>query len=146
MKKALVSYFSASGVTKKVAEKLAGAAGADLFEIEPAVRYTAEDLDWRNSKSRSSLEMSDRNSRPAVSSRVADMAQYDVVFVGFPVWWYREPSIIDTFMTLPEKRSFPLPPPAAADSERLRRSCRGLPKGRRWNRENASRLPYPKMN
>ena len=98
MKKALVSYFSASGVTKKVAERLAGAAGADLFEIEPAVRYTAEDLDWRNSKSRSSLEMSDRNSRPAVSSRVADMAQYDVVFVGFPVWWYREPSIIDTFM------------------------------------------------
>lgn len=98
MKKALVSYFSASGVTKKVAERLAGAAGADLFEIEPAVRYTAEDLDWRNSKSRSSMEMSDRNSRPAVSSRVADMAQYDVVFVGFPVWWYREPSIIDTFM------------------------------------------------
>ena len=98
MSKALVAYFSASGVTAKLAERLAGAVGADLFEIEPEVPYTAADLDWQDKGSRSSVEMGDRASRPAIASRVADMAQYDVVFVGFPVWWYREPSIIGTFM------------------------------------------------
>ena len=98
MSKALVAYFSASGVTAQLAERLAGAVGADLFEIEPEVPYTAADLDWQDKKSRSSVEMGDRASRPAIASRVADMGQYDVVFVGFPVWWYREPSIIDTFM------------------------------------------------
>jgi flavodoxin len=98
MTKALVAYFSASGTTGRVAERLAQAIGADLFEIEPEVPYTAADLDWRNKRSRSSQEMEDRGSRPAISSRVADMASYDVVFVGFPIWWYREPSIIDTFM------------------------------------------------
>lgn len=94
----LVAYFSASGVTAKMAKKLAEAIGADLFEIEPEIPYTDADLDWQNSKSRSSVEMNDRLSRPAIASKVADMGQYDVVFVGFPVWWYREPSIIDTFM------------------------------------------------
>ena len=98
MAKALVAYFSASGTTKRVAERLAQATGADLFEIVPEQPYTAADVDWRNKRSRSSLEMGDRSSRPAIASRVADMAAYDVVFVGFPIWWYREPSIIDTFM------------------------------------------------
>ena len=98
MAKALVAYFSASGVTAKVAEKLANAAGADLYEIEPAVPYTRADLNWMDKKSRSTVEMNDRSCRPAIGNRVADMAQYGVVFVGFPVWWYREPSIIDTFM------------------------------------------------
>lgn len=98
MSKALVAYFSASGVTEKVAKRLAKEIKADLFEIKPEVPYTSEDLNWGNSKSRSSVEMNDKNFRPAISSQVKDMGQYDVVFVGFPVWWYREPSIIDTFM------------------------------------------------
>ena len=100
MSKSLVAFFSATGVTAKMAKDLANAIGADLHEIEPAVRYTAEDLNWRNDQSRSSLEMKDMSSRPEIKSRVENMAQYDHIFVGFPVWWYREPSIIDTFMEL----------------------------------------------
>lgn len=98
MKKSLVAYFSASGVTEKLARTLASAVGADLFEIEPEVPYTRADLNWMDKHSRSSVEMNDRNSRPPIRSRVEDMSQYDVIFVGFPIWWYREPSIIDTFM------------------------------------------------
>ena len=98
MSKTLVAYFSASGVTAKVAKKLAAAVGADLFEIQPEKLYTDDDLNWQNSRSRSSVEMNDRSCRPAIASVVENMAQYDCVFVGFPVWWYREPSIIDTFM------------------------------------------------
>ena len=98
MSKVLVAYFSASGVTAKVAERLSSSIGADLFEIVPEEVYTKADLNWMNKKSRSSVEMNDRSSRPAISSKVEDIASYDVVFVGFPVWWYREPSIIDTFI------------------------------------------------
>lgn len=98
MAKTLVAYFSASGVTKGVAEKLAKAAGAELFEIVPEQPYTDEDLNWNNKHSRSSVEMGDRACRPEINSVVSDMGQYDRVFVGFPVWWYREPSIIDTFL------------------------------------------------
>ncbi len=98
MGKILVAYFSASGSTAKIAEKLAKAADADLFEISPQQKYTSQDLNWMDKKSRSSVEMADRACRPAISSRVENMADYDVIFVGFPVWWYREPSIIDTFM------------------------------------------------
>lgn len=98
MTKVLVAYFSASGVTAGAAERLAEEIGAKLFEIEPEIPYTDADLDWRNKGSRSSVEMDDRESRPAILSQVENMGQYDVVFVGFPVWWYREPSIIDTFM------------------------------------------------
>ena len=98
MSKVLVAYFSASGVTEKMAQKLSAAIGADLFEIVPKTPYTSADLDWTNKKSRSTIEMEDRNARPTISSRVDDISQYDVVFVGFPVWWYREPSIIDTFI------------------------------------------------
>ena len=98
MKKALVAYFSAEGNTAKLAKRLADAINADLFEIAPEVPYTRADLDWRDKASRSTLEMQDRGARPGIASRVKDMAAYDVVFVGFPIWWYREPSIIDTFM------------------------------------------------
>ena len=98
MSKALVAYFSASGVTKAVAERLARGISAELFEIEPVVHYTSADLDWTKKNSRSTIEMNDRSCRPEIASKVADMARYDVVFVGFPIWWYREPSIIDTFM------------------------------------------------
>ncbi len=97
MSNKLVAYFSASGVTRSVAEKLANEIGGDLFEIVPENRYTNADLDWQNSRSRSSVEMKDRDARPEIASKIDDMSRYDVIFVGFPVWWYREPSIIDTF-------------------------------------------------
>ena len=96
--KALVAYFSASGVTAKLAKRLADAVGAELYEIRPAEPYTAADLDWRNRKSRSTLEMQDKSCRPALADTAAPVAEADTVFVGFPVWWYREPSIIDTFL------------------------------------------------
>ena len=98
MSNKLVAYFSAGGVTRSVAEKLADEIGADLFEIVPEKPYTNADLDWQNSRSRSSVEMKDRNARPAIASKIVDMSRYDVIFVGSPIWWYREPSIIDTFM------------------------------------------------
>lgn len=98
MSKILVAYFSASGVTAKVAERMAKEIEADLFEIKPEIPYTSADLNWGNNKSRSSVEMNDRSCRPDISTKVRDMSVYDVVFIGFPVWWYREPSIIDTFM------------------------------------------------
>ena len=98
MNKTLVAYFSVSGVTARVAENLAAVAGANLYEIKPAVPYSKADLNWMNKKSRSSVEMGDKSSRPAIAAKVDNMEQYDVVFVGFPIWWYREPSIIDTFM------------------------------------------------
>lgn len=98
MTKALVAYFSASGITAKVAANLAKAIGADLYEIAPEVPYTKADLNWMDKKSRSTVEMEDRSSRPAIGTKVENMEQYDTVFVGFPIWWYREPSIIDTFM------------------------------------------------
>ena len=97
MSKTLVAYFSASGVTARVAAKLAKAADAVLFEIRPEVPYTNADLNYMNGKSRSSVEMNDRSCRPAIANKT-DMNEYDTVFVGFPIWWYREPSIIDTFM------------------------------------------------
>lgn len=98
MSKKLVAYFSAGGNTAALAKKLAAAASADLFEIEPAVRYTAQDLDWMNKQSRSSLEMSDHSSRPAIAGTKSDLAEYDTVYVGFPIWWYIAPTIINTFL------------------------------------------------
>ena len=98
MSRVLVAYFSASGVTAGVAKKLAAGTGADLFEIRPETPYTEADLNWQDAGSRSSVEMKDRSSRPAILEKKDTMADYDVIFVGFPVWWYREPSIIDTFM------------------------------------------------
>ena len=98
MSKKLVAYFSASGVTAKAAEKLAKAADADLFEIKPVQPYTRADLDWMNKKSRSSVEMADKSSRPEIAEKVSNMADYDVIFVGFPIWWYVAPTIINTFL------------------------------------------------
>ena len=85
--KTLVAYFSASGQTAKLAKTLAGVTGGDLFEIAPETAYTAADLDWMDKKSRSTIEMKDPKSRPAIAGKVADMAQYDTVFVGYPIWW-----------------------------------------------------------
>ena len=98
MSRKLVAYFSATGVTAKVAEKLAEAIGADIYEIEPAVPYSRADLDWTNQKSRSSVEMSDPTSRPAIAGKRDNLDDYDTVFVGFPIWWYVAPTIINTFL------------------------------------------------
>jgi flavodoxin len=98
MSKKLVAYFSASGNTAALAEKLAKAAGADLYEIKPAVPYTKEDLNWQNKQSRSSVEMSDHSSRPALADTMANAAAYDTVYIGFPVWWYIAPAIINSFL------------------------------------------------
>ena len=98
MKKILVAYFSASGETAKLAKTIAGVVDGDLFEIVPEVPYTAADLDWMDKGSRSTAEMNDDNSRPAIASKLTDMAQYDTVFVGFPIWWYQAPRIIETFL------------------------------------------------
>ncbi len=96
--RALVTYFSASGVTAKLAARLADAIHALLYEIKPAVPYTEADLDWRDKESRSTLEMQDKSCRPELADTDAPVADADVIFVGYPVWWYREPSIIDSFL------------------------------------------------
>jgi flavodoxin len=100
MGKVLVAYFSASGVTAALSKRLAEAIGADLFEIKPETPYTNADLNWTNKASRSSVEMADPASRPAIAAAVDDFQRYDFVFIGFPIWWYREPSIVDTFVEM----------------------------------------------
>ena len=98
MSRKLVAYFSASGSTAKLAKTLASAAGADLYEIRPAVPYERKDLNWMDQNARSTVEMQDKNCRPELKDHDAAVADYDAVFLGFPVWWYREPSIIDSFL------------------------------------------------
>ena len=98
MSKKFVAYFSASGVTASVAKKLAEAPGAELYEIKPAVKYTSADLNWNNSNSRSSVEMKDKKSRPELADKNAKLDGVDVVFLGFPIWWYVAPTIINTFL------------------------------------------------
>ena len=98
MSKKLVAYFSASGVTASLAKNLAAAIGADLFEIEPVIIYAKADLDWTNKNSRSSVEMNDKSSRPAVAKKLGNMSEYDEVFVGFPIWWYIAPTIVNNFL------------------------------------------------
>ena len=98
MKKTLLAYFSASGETARLAKTLAGVTGGDLFEIEPAQKYTSADLNWNDKHSRTTIEMNDEASRPAIASHVADTVQYDTVFVGFPIWWYQASRIIETFL------------------------------------------------
>lgn len=98
MNKNLVAYFSATGTTKRLAQTLSQASGADLFEIEPQSIYSERDLDWHDEKSRSSIEMKDKNSRPTIKNKVENMSNYEIVFLGFPIWWYTAPRIIDTFL------------------------------------------------
>jgi flavodoxin len=97
MSKTLVSYFSASGITKKVAEKVATLVNGDLFEIEPKERYTDDDLNWMNKQSRSSIEMNN-NIKPEIANKVSNLEEYDTACLGFPIWWYKEPTIIDKFL------------------------------------------------
>ena len=98
MKKALVAYFSATETTRGLADRLAKSIDADLFEIVPKQNYSDADLDWTKKTSRSSIEMNDSKCRPEIAKKIDNPSQYDVIFVGFPIWWYREPSIIDTFI------------------------------------------------
>ena len=98
MSRTLVAYFSASGVTASLAEKLAEAAGADIYEIKPAVPYTDADLNWQDKNSRSSVEMNDKKFRPAIADTDADIAGYDTILLGFPIWWYVAPTIVNTFL------------------------------------------------
>lgn len=98
MKKILVAYFSASGVTASVAERIRDVVKGDIYEIKPAVGYTKADLDWRDADSRSSVEMKDTSSRPELKDKDAGVEDYDTIYIGFPIWWYREPSIIDSFL------------------------------------------------
>ena len=98
MAKKIVAYFSASGTTKKTAELLAEAAGADLYEITPKVAYTKADLNWMDKKSRSSVEMNDKKFRPEIEDKDANIAEYDEIILGFPIWWYVAPTIVNTFL------------------------------------------------
>ena len=98
MSRTLVAYFSASGMTARAAKEIAQAVGADLYEIRPAEPYTEADLNWMDKRSRSTIEMNDPACRPAIAEPTENMEQYDTVFVGFPIWWYVEPQIVDTFL------------------------------------------------
>lgn len=120
MAKKLVAYFSASGTTKKTAELLAEAAGADLYEITPKVAYTKADLNWMDKKSRSSVEMNDKKFRPEIEDKDANIAEYDEIILGFPIWWYVAPTIVNTFLEkfdFQERRLFCLQHQAEADLE-----------------------------
>lgn len=132
MSRKLVAYFSASGVTAKVAEKLSEAIGADLYAIEPEVPYTEADLDWMDKKSRSTIEMNNPASRPAIAGKRDNMNDYDTVFVGFPIWWYVAPTIINTFLEsydLTGKTIIPFATSGGSDmgktNEKLLPSCKG---------------------
>lgn len=132
MRRKLVAYFSASGVTAKVAEKLSEAIGADLYAIEPEVPYTKADIDWMDKKSRSTIEMNNPASRPAIAGKRDNMNDYDTVFVGFPIWWYVAPTIINTFLEsydLTGKTIIPFATSGGSDmgktNEKLLPSCKG---------------------
>ncbi len=132
--KVLVAYFSASGVTKGVAQQLAEVAGADLHEIKPEQPYTEADLDWRNKQSRSSVEMQDKKSRPAITGKMKDMKDYDVVYVGFPIWWYTCPTIINTFMEAYDFQGKTVIPFATSGGSSIKKACEDL------------KVAYPNIN
>ena len=132
MSKRLVAYFSASGVTAKTAKALAEAAEADLYEIQPQIPYTQADLNWMDKKSRSSIEMNDPASRPGIDGKVSNMEEYEAVFVGFPIWWYVAPTIINTFLESYDFSGKTVIPFATSGgsgmgktNEKLRSSCPG---------------------
>lgn len=127
-KKMLVAYFSASGVTRAAAQKLAKLTGADLYEIKPAQPYTEADLDWRDKQSRSTLEMQDLSSRPAITGKLSNMADYEVVFVGFPIWWYTAPTIVNTFMESYDFKGKTVIPFATSGGSTIKKSGEDLKK------------------
>ncbi len=132
MRKKLVAYFSATGTTAKVAQTLAEAIGADIFEIVPKIPYAKADLNWMDKNARSTIEMKDPSSRPEIESKRDNMGEYDVIFVGFPIWWYVAPTIINTFLEscdLNGKTIVPFATSGGSDmgrtNEKLAPSCRG---------------------
>ena len=142
MSKTLVAYFSASGVTAKLAKTLADAIGADLHEIKPETPYTDADLNWNNPKSRSSVEMNDKSFRPPVAGGVDHMEEYDLIFIGFPIWWYVAPTIINTFLEQYDLSGKTVVPFATSGSSgmgntnrELKDSCKGadLKEGKRFS-------------
>ena len=143
MSRKLVAYFSASGVTAKLAEALSEAIGADLYSIEPEVPYTKADLNWMNQNSRSSVEMKDPASRPAIAGKRDNMDEYDTIFVGFPIWWYVAPTIINTFLESYDFAGKTIIPFATSGgsgmgkmNEKLQPSCPGakLVEGKVWKK------------
>ena len=145
MSRKLVAYFSASGVTAKLAETLSEAIGADLYAIEPEVPYTKADLNWMNQNSRSSVEMKDPASRPAIAGKRDNMDEYDTIFVGFPIWWYVAPTIINTFLESYDFAGKTIIPFATSSgsgmgktNEKLQPSCPGvkLMDGKVWKKNS----------
>ena len=126
MKKVLVAYFSASGVTEGVATQLAEVTGGELLKIQPEQPYTDADLDWRDKQSRSSVEMQNKNSRPAITNKLTNMQDYDVVYVGFPIWWYTCPTIINTFMEAYDFKGKTVIPFATSGGSSIKKACEDL--------------------
>ena len=126
MKKVLVAYFSASGVTKGVAQQLAEVTGGTLHEIKPAQPYTDADLDWHNKQSRSSMEMQDKSSRPAITDKLTNMQDYDIIYVGFPIWWDTCPTIINTFMESYDFNGKTVIPFATSGGSSIKKACEDL--------------------
>ena len=126
MKKILVAYFSASGVTKGVAQQLAEVTGGTLHEIKPEQPYTESDLDWRDKQSRSTIEMQDKSSRPAITDKLKNMQDYDVIYVGFPIWWYTCPTIINTFMEAYDFIGKTVIPFATSGGSSIKKACEDL--------------------
>ena len=124
--KTLVAYFSASGVTEGVARQLAEVTGGDLHKIQPEQPYTEADLDWTDKQSRSTIEMNDKTSRPAITGKLENMADYDVVYVGFPIWWYTAPTIINTFMESYDFAGKTVIPFATSGGSTIKKSCEDL--------------------
>ena len=122
----LVAYFSATGVTKGVAQELAEITGGDLYEITPEKPYTEADLDWHDKQSRSSVEMADLKSRPAIKGKVDDIGKYDVVFIGFPIWWYTAPTIVNTFIEANDLKGKTLIPFATSGGSTIKKACDDL--------------------
>lgn len=124
--KVLVAYFSASGTTRGVAQQLAEVTGGTLHEIKPEQPYTDADLDWTDKQSRSSVEMKDKNSRPAITAKLQDMKDYDVIYVGFPIWWYTAPTIINTFMEAYDFQGKTIIPFATSGGSSIKKACQDL--------------------
>ena len=124
--KVLVAYFSTTGTTKAAARQLAEVAGADLYEIKPEHPYTDADLDWQNKQSRSSVEMQDKHSRPAISGKLLNMHEYNVVYVGFPIWWYTAPTIINTFLETYDFKGKTVIPFATSGGSSIQKACADL--------------------
>ncbi len=132
--KVLVVYFSATGTTKDAAQQLAEVTGADLHEIKPEQPYTDADLDWNDKQSRSSVEMQDKHSRPAITGKLQNMREYNVVYVGFPIWWYTCPTIINTFMEAYDFKGKTVIPFATSGGSSIKKACADL------------KAAYPQLN